>query len=87
MTSTTNLRNLRLKYKFPLSELAGAAGISVQHLSRLELSVVSATPRQEEKLAQALHRLICARRIELLSMEQDFLMFRGHLLQLMEEQS
>lgn len=85
MTSTTILRDLRMKYKIPLSALAGAAGISVQHLSRLELGAVNKTPYAEEKIADALRSLICTRRKALLSLEQDFLLYRGRLLEPMEE--
>lgn len=85
MTSTTMLRNLRTKYKIPLSSLAGAAGISVQHLSRLELGSVNKTPYAEDKITSALRSLICTRRKELLSLEQDYLLYRGHLLEPMEE--
>ena len=85
MTSSTILRNLRMKYKIPLSALAGAAGISIQHLSRLELGIVTRTPYTEDKITNALRSLICTRRKELLSLEQDYLLCRGRLLESMEE--
>lgn len=82
---TTKLRILRLRHNIPLSELASAAGISVQHLSRLELGVVNPTVRQEQKVNDAMSRLICNRQTKILELERDYLSHQGNLLQVTEE--
>lgn len=86
MVLTTRLRVLRLRHGISLTELASRAGISNQHLSRLELGGVKATPAQEKKIADAVGTLISDRRTALLTLEGDFLLHSGRLLEPMEVQ-
>ena len=80
----TRLRYLRLKYGITLSELAREAGISNQHLSRLERCVAAPSSRQEKRVALALWSLIESRQRVLLRLKQDVLISQGQLLQPVE---
>lgn len=82
--TTTRLRVLRLKYEIPLPVLASTAGVSSQHLSRIELAAVRPTPRQEKRVAAALEGLILQRRAALADLEKDFLAGKGRLLEPLE---
>lgn len=82
--TTTRLRILRLKYEIPLTVLARTAGVSSQHLSRIELATVRPTLRQEKRVAAALEELILQRRTALAELEKDFLADKGRLLEPLE---
>lgn len=82
--TTTRLRVLRLKYEIPLTVLARMAGVSHQHLSRIELAAVRPTPRQENRVEAALEGLILQRRTVLAELEKDFLADKGRLLEPLE---
>lgn len=84
MITTTQLRLFRLRHKIALPELAGNANISRQQLSRLELSVVTSTVYQEEKITEAVCSLIAERRSALRMLEQDYLTYRGRFLETLE---
>lgn len=84
MITTTQLRLFRLRHKIVLPELAEKANISRQQLSRLELSVVTPTVYQEEKITEAVNSLIAERRSALLTLEQDYLNYRGRFLETLE---
>lgn len=81
---TTRLRILRLKYEIPLTVLAKTAGVSSQHLSRIEFATVRPTLRQEKRVAAALEGLILQRRTALAELEKDFLADKGRLLEPLE---
>lgn len=81
MYQPTYLRLLRLRHGIPLRQLSQRAGISNQHLSRLELQEVSATPYQEQKMALALEQLIADSATELQALTADYTKWKGRLLE------
>lgn len=81
MITTTQFRMLRLKYNIPLSAISDKAGISNQHLSRMELGTIRRTNANERRLSQAVEALIEESRTVLDQMEQDFLGCREQLLE------
>lgn len=81
MYQPTHLRLLRLRHGIPLRQLSQRAGISNQHLSRLELQEVSATPYQEQKMALAFERLISDSTAELEALTTDYIKWKGRLLE------
>lgn len=85
MNECTYLRYLRLKYGFTLDELARAAGISDQHISRAELQQTPPIPTLERKCEAAMECLIAQRRTEMLTLELDYKVAKGRLLKQMEE--
>lgn len=85
MNDCTYLRRLRLNYGITLGELAGAAHISVQHMSRAELQQTPPTWSLEQKCETALERLIAQRRSAARALEQDYGAVKGHLLDSVEE--
>ena len=68
---TCRARALRLRYRIPLSELARAAGVSIQLVSKLELERERQTPTHETLLRNAFAAVIRRRRAELDALEQD----------------
>ncbi len=84
MNETTYLRHLRLKYGITLDELARAAGISDQHISRAELRQTPPTWTLEKKCEGALETLIAQRRAAMLALECDYEAVKGRLLDMME---
>lgn len=84
MVTVTRLRILRLKHGISITELAKLAGVSDQHISRLELAQVHGTSRQEERVSTALSELIAQRHSDLLALEKDFLLNKGRLLEPLE---
>lgn len=87
MYHATHLRLLRLHHGIPLRKLSRRAGISNQHLSRLELQEVSATPYQEQKLAMAFETLISDSAKELEALTSDYTKWKGRLLESAEGDS
>ena len=84
MYQPTHLRLLRLRHGIPLRQLSHRAGISNQHLSRLELQEISATPYQEQKMALAVEKLIADSAAELQALTDDYIKWKGHLLECVE---
>ena len=82
----TNLRRLRHRYGVGLPELARAAGLSNQFISRAELVKIAVTPLLEVQLSRALKRIIALRRENAAGLEQDYLACRGKLLLASEEE-
>jgi len=64
-------RVLRIRYKIPLSELARAAGVSMQLISKMELEQERQTPAHEKVLRDAFAAIIQHRRMELDTLEQE----------------
>lgn len=64
-------RALRLRYGIPLSELAGAMGVSVQLVNRIELERERQTPAHEQALRRAFAVIIDRRRAQLDSLERE----------------
>ncbi|MCM1233118.1 MAG: helix-turn-helix transcriptional regulator [Ruminococcus flavefaciens] len=73
-------RALRLRYKISLSELAQAAGVSVQLISKIELEPERQTPAHEKMLRDAFAGIIVRRRAQLNALEKE-LAERGGLFQ------
>ena len=80
MNRKTNLRELRLRYEIPLSEMSAASGLSNQYISRAELGGISPTPRLEDKLGAAVETVIGQRHEQLSALEQSFAACKGRLL-------
>lgn len=76
-------RVLRLRCGISLSELAGAAGVSPQLISKIELERERQTPAHEEALRSAFAVIIHRRRAQLDILERE-LARRGGLFQPME---
>lgn len=72
---------MRLRHGIPLRQLSRRAGISNQHLSRLKLQEVSATPYQEQRMALAFERLIADSAAELQALADDYTKWKGRLLE------
>jgi len=51
-------RRLRLRYRIPLSELAQAAGVSIQLINKIELERERQTPAHEKLLRNAFTLII-----------------------------
>lgn len=85
MGEITYLRHLRQQYGIGLPELARLAHISPQHLSRLELRQVPCSQAQEEKIGQALEAWLFTNRCRINSLEWEYRLFRGKLLNNMED--
>ncbi len=64
-------RALRIRYRIPLSELARAAGVSMQLISKIELEQKCQTPAPERMLQNAFTAIIERRRMELDALEQE----------------
>ncbi len=64
-------RALRIRYRIPLSELARAAGVSMQLISKMELEQKCQTPAHERMLQDAFAAIIERRRMELDALEQE----------------
>ena len=84
MVSMTRIRYLRLKYRIPLIELSRISGVSWQRLSNLELGKVTATPRQEKRIAEAMEGYLSCVKEDLVDLELNFLIYKGHLYDLLE---
>ena len=83
--SDTRLRRIRLGCGISLSDLGRAAGLSQQHISRIELLEIPATPGHEALLQKALLRLIDSRINDLFRMRRVCTAHAGHLLEILEE--
>lgn len=81
MYQPTYLRLLRLRHGITLRQLSTRAGISNQHLSRLELQEVSATSYQEQKMSAAVEKLIADSTAELEALTADYTKWKGRLLE------
>ncbi len=64
-------RALRIRYRIPLSELARAAGVSMQLISKMELERERQTPAHERMLQDAFAVIIQRRRMELDALERE----------------
>lgn len=64
-------RALRTRYRIPLSELAGAAGVSAQLISKIELERERQTPAHEQMLRNAFAAVIHRRRTQLDALETE----------------
>ena len=76
-------RALRLRYGISLAELADAAGLSPQLISKIELEPQRQTPGHEKRLKRAFAALIDRRRARLDALERE-LIDCGDLFQTME---
>ena len=80
------LRALRLKYGITLEELAQAAGVSGQYISRIELRQIAPTWTAEKKCEDAILWIIFQRYAEVAALERDFSAVVGRLLSPVEEE-
>lgn len=64
-------RALRTRYRIPLSELAGAVGVSAQLISKIELERERQTPAHERMLQNAFTAIIHRRRAQLDALETE----------------
>lgn len=64
-------RRLRLRYRIPLSELAKAAGVSIQLINKIELERERQTPAHERLLRNAFAAVIECRRTQLDALERE----------------
>lgn len=64
-------RALRLRYGISLSELAGAMGISIQLVNKIELERERQTPGHEQALRRAFTVIIDRRRTQMDALEQE----------------
>lgn len=64
-------RRLRLRYRIPLSELAQAAGVSIQLINKIELERERQTPAHERLLRDAFAAVIDCRRTQLDALEGE----------------
>ena len=85
MNQTTNLRNLRLRHNITLIELARAAGVSLQQISRVELLERAPTRELENKYEDAMEKVIVKRYDDVRSLERDYRAVKGILLRKREE--
>ena len=84
MVTITRLRILRFQHRITLPELAKAAGVSSQQLNRLELCLAKPTPYQEERISEALDKLITDRKSALVDLEHDYWLHKGRFLEALE---
>lgn len=80
MFLSTKLRVIRLRHKISLVELAAKAGLNHQKISNLELARQRAAPHHEAVVDSALASVIAERKIDVISLEQEYLKNRGHFL-------
>lgn len=80
MFLSTKLRIIRHRHKISLVELAAKAGLNHQKVSNLELAKRRASAHYEATLDSALASVIAERKIDVISLEQDYLKSKGHLL-------
>lgn len=85
MNQSTNLRNIRLKHKITLIELARAAEVSPQQISRVELLGCSPTRGLEQKYEDAMEKVIAGRYKSVRSLEREYRAVKGILLHRTEE--
>lgn len=81
MEHETNLRAFRLRHGLQLTELSEVSWLSDQYISRAELGQISATPRLEVQLAEAVEKTILRRAAAVRNMSRDFQGCRGRLLE------
>lgn len=77
-------RQLRLRYRIPLSELAKAAGVSIQLINKIELERERQTTAHERLLRDAFVTVIECRRTQLDALERELAQCDG-LFQTIEE--
>lgn len=70
-------RTLRLRYGISLAELADAAGISPQLISKIELEPRRQTPGHEKRLKRAFAVIIDRRRARLDALESELAGYGG----------
>lgn len=87
MFLSTKLRVIRLRHRISLVELAAKAELTNQRISDLELTKMRASEHHEAIVDSALASLIAERKIDVISLEQDYLKNRGHLLDPIEVES
>ena len=87
MFLSTKLRVIRLRHRISLVELAAKAELTNQRISDLELTKMRAPEHHEAIVDSALASLIAERKIDVISLEQDYLKNRGHLLDPIEVES
>ena len=85
MTCCTYLRALRLRHGISLEELAAAAGVSKQCVSRVELGQSSPTRGLEEKYERAMEELIAARYAATRALEREYRMAKQRLFEKVED--
>ncbi len=85
MTVKTNLRALRHRHGLRLTEFEAVSGLSNQYISQAELGRVQATERLERKMEAAVETIIVRRENELLFLKRDYQLYKGRLLQPMED--
>ncbi len=85
MQEITNMRGLRLKHNVTLSELAQAAGVSAQQISRVELFEHPPTQSLERKYESAMEEVIVRRYGAVRALEHDYRAVKGILLGRAEE--
>lgn len=81
----TRLQYIRMQCGISALDLGRFAGLSQQHISRMELLDIPATPRHEEALRTALLRLIDRRIREMFRIRYYCKTHNGCLLQHMED--
>lgn len=72
-------RALRLRHGIPIRELAEAAGVSVQLISKIELEPERQTPGHAALLANAFETIIRQKQKQTLRLAEDFAASRGRL--------
>lgn len=80
MNEATYLRNLRLRHHITLTELAGAAGVSNQQISRVELLQRPVSRVLEQKYEAAVEVVITRRYNAVRALERDYRSVKGCLL-------
>lgn len=71
-------RRLRLRYRIPLSELAQAAGVSIQLINKIELERERQTPAHEKLLRNAFTLIIECRRTQLDAAAHSWMPWNGN---------
>lgn len=86
MNGITYLRALRLRHGITLMELAEAAQVTNQQVSRVELLQMPVTKELEQKYETAMESVICQRYNAVRALEQDYRTVKGYLVHGSEEQ-
>lgn len=85
MKNCTQIRALRLRHGITLEELAEAAGVSNQYMSRAELRQTAPTWSLEKKCEEAMEQIISRRRESAQTLEAEYRSIKGYLLELTKE--
>lgn len=78
-------RLLRQKYGISLDELGGAAGVSCQRISQLELDGELHTKQVEETVSRAFLEIMANQLLELSRFELDYMNHQDSLFEAVEE--